>query len=138
MKRLLVFLVIVAVGVGILGYSRGWFGMTKEGNVAVDREQFEKDKTAFNKMISEKARSIKESVSNWWKKSNLSGADKASAQKELDELQKKHDSLEAQLKELEEAGEQKFEKLRQSLTTELAEVEKRSAELMKKLEKKAP
>ncbi|MBM4069020.1 MAG: hypothetical protein FJ271_08765 [Planctomycetes bacterium] len=137
MNRLLVFVVIVAIGVGILGYSRGWFDVTKEGNVAVDREKFEQDKLAFKKMVGERAKALKESVANLWKKTKLSGADKESAQKELDELHRKHDKLEAQLRELREAGEQRFESLKKDLESELADVEKRSAELMKKLDKKS-
>lgn len=136
MKRLLVFIVIVLIGVGILGYSRGWFDVSKEGGVAVDRDKFEKDKTAFNQMVSEKAKAMKDAISNLWKKSKLSDADKASAEKELKELEAKHDRLEAQLKELQQAGEQGFQTLKADLTKALEEVERRTEELTKKLQKK--
>lgn len=136
MKRLLVFIVIVLIGVGILGYSRGWFDVTKEGNVSVDRDKFEKDKTAFNQMVSEKAKAVKETLGNLWKKTGAS-ADKTGVEKELKELETKHNRLEAQLKDLQEAGEQRFETLKADLTKELEEVERRTAELTKKLEKKS-
>jgi len=101
---------------------------------AVVSEKFEKDKTAFNQMVSEKAKAVKESLSNLWKKTGTS-ADKASAEKKLIELEKKHENLETRLRDLQEAGEQRFETLKAALTRELEEVERRTAELTKKLEK---
>ncbi len=92
---------------------------------------------AFSKSAGEKAKAMKEMVANLWKKSaKLADADKAHAEKELGELEKKHDKLESQLKELEETGANRFESLKQDLTKALEEVEQRTADLTKKLEKR--
>ena len=80
---------------------------------------------------------MKANVASLWKKARgLTGDDKAHVEKEVPaELQKKHDRLEQQIKELAEAGEDKFEGIKQDLSKDLEEVEKRIAELTKKLEK---
>ena len=53
----------------------------------------------------------------------------------LAELEKKHDRLEQQIKELEDAGQDRFESIKQDLSKTLEEVEKKIEELTKKLEK---
>jgi DNA-binding transcriptional MerR regulator len=53
----------------------------------------------------------------------------------LAELEKKHDRLEKQIKKLEEAGEDKFEGIKQDLSKALEEVDQNIEELTKKLEK---
>jgi predicted nucleic acid-binding Zn-ribbon protein len=55
-------------------------------------------------------------------------------QEELGELKKKHDRLEQQIKELDDAGQSRFESIRQDLSKTLEEVEKKIEELTKKLE----
>jgi chromosome segregation ATPase len=112
--------------------------VTKEGKVSVqvDPKKFKQDKAAFSKTVGEKAKAMKDNVAGLWKRSEgLTGDDKAHAQKELGELEKKHDRLEKQIKELEEAGEDKFENIKQDLAKALEEVEKKTEELTKKLEK---
>src|SRR6266498_1838865 len=97
MKKFLIFLLVVAVAVAVVGYWRGWFIVTNEGKVDVqlDPAKFKQDKEAFSKASSEKAKALKDQVAGLRKKSEgLSGDDKAQTQKELDELTKKHDRLE--------------------------------------------
>ena len=48
---------------------------------------------------------------------------------------KKHDRLEQQFKEIEDAGQGRFESIKQDLSKSLEEVEKKIEELTKKLEK---
>src|SRR5436309_15917941 len=128
MKKLLVFLFVLVVCVGALGYWRGWFGVTHEGRggVQVDSAKFKQDKDAFSKSAHEKAKGVKDQVAHLWKKSEgLTGDDKAHAERELADLEKKHDRLEHQLKDLGEAGEDKFEGLKLDLSNDLADVEKK-------------
>ena len=137
MKKLLVVVLLLAVAIGALGYWRGWFSVTKEGqvDVQVDPAKFKKDKETFSKTAGEKAKAIKAQVASLWEKSKgLTGKDKAHAEKELAELTTKHDRLEEQIKELEDSGEDKFESLKQDLSKSLEEVEKKIEELSKKLE----
>src|SRR6266849_3324602 len=107
MRKLVVFVLVLVVAVGALGYWRGWFRVTNEGKVGgrVDAAKFKQDKEAFSKKVGEQAKAMKDQVANLWKKSEgLTGDDKAHAQKELDELKKKHDRLEQQIRELEDIG----------------------------------
>jgi len=138
MKKLLVVVLVLLVGGAALGYWRGWFSVTKEGkvDVQVDSAKFKQDKEAFSKTAGEKAKALKDQVASLWKKSEgLTGDDKAHAEKELAELEKKHERLEKQLKELEGTGQDKFESIKQDLSKSLDEVEKKIEELTKKLEK---
>jgi len=136
MKKFLVFVLVLAVAVGALGYWRGWFSMSKEG-VQVNAEKFKEDKAAFSKTVGEKTTALKDKVAGLRKTSEgLTGDEKAKAEKELVELEKKHDRLEKQLQELEQAGPDKFADIKQDLSKRLEEVEKKSEELTKKLEKK--
>jgi predicted transcriptional regulator len=138
MKKLLVVVLVLVVAVGALGYWRGWFTVTKDGkvDVQVDPAKFKQDREAFSKTVGEKTKSMKDQVASLWKKTEgLTGDDKTQAQKELDELIKKHDRLEQQLKELEVAGHDRFESIKQDLSKTLEEVEKKTEELAKRLAK---
>jgi len=138
MKNLLVIGFVLIVAVAALGYWRGWFTMTKEGkvDVQVDSAKFEQDKEAFGKTVGEKAKAMKEQVSNLWQRSEvLTGDEKANVQKELADLKAKHERLEQQIKELNDAGQNRFESLKRDLSKTLEEVETKIEELKKKLEK---
>jgi DNA anti-recombination protein RmuC len=138
MRRLLVVVLALLVGVGALGYWRGWFSVTKGGkfDVQVDQVKVNQDKKTFSKAVGEKAKTMKDQVASLWEKSEgLTGDDKARAQKELGELKKKHDRLERQIKELEAASQDKFESIKQDLSKTLEEVEKKIEELKDNLGK---
>jgi Skp family chaperone for outer membrane proteins len=153
MKKFLLFVLVLAVGVGALGYWREWFTVNKEGKVdvqvdsaksdqdrksliQVDSAKFDQDRKAFSKSVGAKAKTLKDDVAHLWKKSeSLSGDEKTQAQKELGELQTKHDRLEQQLKQLDDAGQDKFDSIKQDLEKSLEEVEKKIEELTKKLNK---
>jgi chromosome segregation ATPase len=138
MKKLLVVVLVLVVVIGALGYWQGWFSVTKEGkvDVQVDPAKFKQDKEAFSKTVGEKAKAMKQQVASLWEKSEgLTGDDKAQAQQELGDLKKKHDRLEQQLKDLDEAGPDRFESVKQDLSKTLEEVEKKIEDLTKKLEK---
>jgi chromosome segregation ATPase len=138
MRNVLIFIVVVIVAVGALGYWRGWFSVAKEGNVdvQVDSSKFKQDRDAFGKSVGEKAKEMKDQIASLSKKSQaLTGDEKTQAEKELAELEKKHDRLQKQIKELGDTGEDKFEGIKQDLSKNLEEVEKKIEKLTKKLEK---
>lgn len=138
MKKFLIFILVLAVAVGALGYWRGWFSVKTDGNIdlQVDGAKVKQDKEAFSKSAGEKSKTLKDQLGGLWKKSEgLSGDDKAQTEKELGELTKKQARLEQQIKELDDASSDKFETIKQDLSDELAEVEKRIEELARKLEK---
>lgn len=138
MKKILIVVLVLLVGVASLGYWRGWFSVTKEGNtdVRVDLAKFKQDKDAFGKSVGEKTRVLKDRIAGLWTKAEgLTGDEKAYAKKELAELEKKHERLEKQLKELEGADADRFESLKQDLSRALEEVDKKIEELTQKLVK---
>ena len=126
------------VGVAALSYWQGWFSVTKERKVDVqaDPAKFKQDKDAFGKTVGEKTKALKERIASLWAKAEgLKVDDKAQAKKELAELETKQERLEKQLKELEDAGPDKFESIKQDLSKALAEVEQKIEELTQKLAK---
>jgi chromosome segregation ATPase len=138
MKQLLVFVLVVVVAIGVLGYWRGWYSLSTEGkvDVQVNPTKFKQDKEDFSKSVGEKTKAMKAQVANLWKKTEgLKGDDKAQTEKELADLEKKHERLEKQIKDLEDSGQEKFESIKQDLSKSLEDVEKKIEELTKKLEK---
>jgi chromosome segregation ATPase len=138
MRYLLIVVVVLAVAVGGVGYCRGWFGFTTDGkvDVHVDRAKFKQDRVAFAKTVGEQAKSMKVKVAGLWKKAEgLTGDDRKAAEKELGELNAKHARLEQQLTDLEEAGDDRFETIKQDLSNTLEEVDREIEGLRNKLEK---
>ncbi len=139
MRNFLVLILVLAVAVGVVGYWRGWYNVSDEGKVGVqiDSAKFKEDKEVFSKTVGEKAKGLKEQVANLWKKTEgLTGDEKLNAEKELKDLEKKHERLEAQLKELEDSGQAQFESIKQDLSKTLRDVDKQIEELAKKVDKK--
>jgi len=135
MKKLVIFLLVVVVVVGGVGYWRGWFGVDPNAGLKGNPEKFKKDRDELSKTFSAKAKAMKESLAKLLKKSEgLLGEEKTSAKKELQELEAKHEKLVSQIKELEEAGEDKFADIKQDLAKKLEDVEKKMDTLTKKLE----
>jgi hypothetical protein len=135
MKKLLVVVLVLFVCVAALGYWRGWFSVTKAGTVDVqgDSAKFKEDKESFSKTVGENTKALKAKIAGLGKNTEeLTDDDK----KELAELEKKHERLETQLKELEESGPEKFESLKQDLSKNLKEVEQQIEELTQKVAKK--
>lgn len=135
MKAILGIVLVLVVAVGGVGYWQGWFSVVKEeGKVKVktDPEKFKQDKAA----LATKAKALKEKVAKLWKKSEgLAGDEKARVEKQLGDLEKKHEDLENQLKALDETGVAKFDEAKQAVTKELEDVEKKMEELTTKLDK---
>ncbi len=138
MKKVLIVVLSLVVVAGGLGYYLGWFKVTTDGKVEVhvDKAKFKADKEAFGKTVSEKAKAMKTKVASLWEKTEgLTGDEKVAAQKELTELNAKHDRIEQQLRDLEDAGQDRFATVREDLTKALDEVETKIAESTKKLSK---
>src|SRR5580700_1700442 len=102
MRGFVLFVLLLAVAIGALGYWRGWFTVTdKEGkrDVEVHQTTFDQDKKAFSKSVGEKAKALRSQVDKLWEHSKgLSGDARTQAQKDLGELQTKHDRIEQQIK----------------------------------------
>jgi hypothetical protein len=84
MKKLLVVVLVLVVGVGALGYWQGWFSVTKGGkvDVQVDPAKLKQDKAAFSKTVGEQSKPLKDKVAGLWKKTEgLKDDDKAHAEK---------------------------------------------------------
>lgn len=138
MKKLLILVLVLVVAIGGFGLWRGWFTLTKEGkmNVHVDQSKFKQDRDALSKSVGEKAKSMKDKIASLWKKTGgLKGEEKVHMEQEFAELNKKHDRLEQQIKELAESGQDTFGILERELMANHDEVEKKIEELTKKLEK---
>src|SRR5260370_37680017 len=86
MKKLLVVVLVLVVGVGALGYWQGWFSVTKGGkvDVQVDSAKFKQEKAAFSKKVGEQSKSLKDKVAGLLEKTEgLKGDDEAHAEKGL-------------------------------------------------------
>jgi len=137
MKRLLILILVLAVAVGVLGYWRGWFSVNKEDNsVQTDPAKFKQDKEAFSQSVGKKAKAMKDEIDSLWTKSEgATTANKGAVQKELGELKQKHERLVQQIKELEDAGQDRFVSIKKDLEETLAAVDEKIKELTKKLDK---
>lgn len=138
MKKLLVVVLVLVMGIGALGYWRGWFSVTHDGkvDVQVDAANFKKDKDAFSASAHAQLKSAKAKVGRLWTKAKgLTGDEKVQTEKELAALEKKHERLEKQLGELESAGSDRFDSIKQDLSKNLEAVEQKIDELTQKLAK---
>jgi hypothetical protein len=137
-KNFLVFVFVLAAALAALGYWRGWFDVSNQGqiDIQVDSAKFKSDKEAFGKSVGEKTKALKDEVASLWTKTEgMTGDDKACAQKELADLKAQHDRIEQQINELEEAGQDRFASIKHDLSKSLDEVERKIEELKNKLEK---
>src|SRR6516225_7293243 len=105
MKYVLIALLVIAVGIGGLGFWRGWFeagGKKEEGkvqaNVHVNVNKFKEDKEKFTKTLSEKAKAMNEKLASLKEKSKgLIGEAKVKAEKEHEALSKKFESFKSKM-----------------------------------------
>ncbi|HEV3439984.1 MAG TPA: hypothetical protein VG122_21635, partial [Gemmata sp.] len=61
MKRLLIVVMVLLVGIAALGHWRGWFSVTKGGNtdVKVDPAKFKQDREALSKTVVKETNALK-------------------------------------------------------------------------------
>jgi hypothetical protein len=131
MKKLLGFLVLVALVVGGVGYWRGWFVFKKtddndgKPNITVNKDKFQEDKAAFLKAAGAKLKALKEKLEGKRSQSKeLTGEDKAKADREIRELEAKHGTLDAKLKDADKAAEGEFEGAKSELNRALDDLSK--------------
>ncbi len=139
MRKLFTFVVLLAVGLAVVGYWRGWYNVTSEDgklHLGVDAEKFHQDREGVSKTAAEEAGALKEKIAGLLKQTkDLTGPQKAAAEKELAELQQKQARLEKQIQELNQTGKDRFEDIKADLSKNLGEVNQKIQELQKKLEK---
>ena len=107
MKKLLVVLVVLVIAAGAVGYWRGWFtvetkkedGKTQVG-LTINKDKFKEDRAALKKRVAERSKSIKEKIAS------LRAGKKDG--KEVEDLVKKEKELDAKMKEIEEAADDKI------------------------------
>lgn len=130
MKKLLIVLVLLAIVGGGVGYQRGWFEFKKtdghDGNsnldVTVHKEKFQADKAAFLKSAAAKLTVLQERLHAMRSTSkDLTGDAKAKADKEIRELEQKHGTLDAKLKDVDKATKEEFEGVKGDLSRSLDE-----------------
>jgi hypothetical protein len=123
MKKLLAMIVVLVIAVVAVAFWRGWFTFETakdDGKVhvdlTVDKEKFKQDKEKLKERATEKSKAMKEKLAGLREKANgLSAEEKAKADKELEELSRKHQAPEAKIKDLDEAGAEKFDELKKSI-----------------------
>lgn len=136
MQKLIIVVLVLAVAVLGLGYYQGWFE-DKKGDVTINKEKFTRDREDFKKWAGTVFQTGKQKLSKLAEKAKShTGEDKEKLTKEVEDLQKKHDELEKQIKAIEGAGEEKFGDLKGELTKKLEDVDKQIDDLEKKLAKK--
>jgi DNA repair ATPase RecN len=144
MKKLLLVLVILLVAAGVLAWWQEWITFTGEDrgvHVKVDPEKFKKDRAAFSKTVREKTKAAGDRIAGLWKKARgLSGNEKTSTEEKLRELEKKRDSLEKQIQDLDNTDldntdEDQLKRDQKRLQDNLDAVNQQIDALTKKLEK---
>jgi len=65
MRRIFAFLVVIAIGVAVLGYYRGWFTVSSSSgdheagvNVTIDKDKLKEDKEKAKQQIKEKTKGL--------------------------------------------------------------------------------
>jgi hypothetical protein len=125
MKAFVAVIVVLAVAVVGVGFWQGWFSFkttTDSGkshiDLTVNKDKFKQDKEKLKTEISAKFQALKDKLAGLRKNSEgLTGDEKAKADKEIEELKKKHDAVETHLKNLDEATEDKFEDVKKNINS---------------------
>jgi chromosome segregation ATPase len=126
MKKLLVFLLVLAVAVGGVGYWRGWYTFGK-GHPSVNREKFKQDRDTFKQAAGKKLHSLKDLLTR--KKSeakNLTGEAKAKKEKESADLEEQYKQLSAKINSLDEVTEDKLDSVEKDLNKDLDDLASRA------------
>jgi hypothetical protein len=133
MKKALIGLaVLLVVGVAV-AYWQGWFKIEKtqtdEGKpglqVTVDKEKFKQDKDKLKNAAAKKSKAWQERLAHLRDKiEGQSGEEKAKTEKEIGTLNEKQQGLDAKLKKIEDAAEEKMESAHKDLTALLDELNK--------------
>ena len=133
MKKVLIAAGVVVVALVGVAWWQGWFKFEKsetEGGqthvgIAVNKEKFQQDRDKLKKAAADRSKALKDRLAHLRDKAKgLTGADKEKAEKEIDALSKKHEALEAKVKDLDGVAEDKFEALKKDVEGHLQEADK--------------
>jgi hypothetical protein len=127
MGKTLALVLVLLIAIGTIGFWRGWFEFQTnkaEGKVhadfSVNKEKFKQDKEILKKKVAERSKALKDKLASLrGQAKSLSGDAKAKADREIADLTKSQENLEAKLKDVEEVTEDKFENLKHDLATTL-------------------
>jgi DNA anti-recombination protein RmuC len=131
-KTLIALAVLLVLGVAV-GFWQGWFKFEKtqtdEGKpafqVSVDKDKFKQDKERLKKAASAKSQAWKERLAHLRNKvKGQSGEEKTKTEKEIEDLDKKHQTLESKLKDIDDAAEDKLENVQKDVNTLLEDPNK--------------
>ena len=114
MKNFISLIVAIAVGVGVLGYFRGWFGLQNDPNtgkstIVVDKDKWQKDHAAAKTYLKEKVASLTKQADS------ATGDEKANLLKQVDAISSEITELDKHHDELGAAGEAKLQELHEKL-----------------------
>ena len=130
MKNMLGLVIVILLGVGILGYMRGWFNLqndptTGKTKLVVDKDKFQKDRKEATTYLTDKKNELSKSLAGLKKKAEVAKDDeKGGIQKDIDNLTKEIAALEEHHAELTSADETKLEAMQQKLADFLAKIRK--------------
>jgi hypothetical protein len=133
MKRLLGWVVVLAVVAGVIGFQRGWFefaatnedGKGGQASVTFHAERFQHDKEILKKKASQQLKAVQDELADLRRRpKDLPKEAQVKAEKEIEKLTEKRAELETRIKVIEEAGEDKLEKLKKELEEATQELEK--------------
>jgi uncharacterized protein HemX len=129
MKKVLLGAVVVIAALIAVGYWQGWFKVQKGDDgmphLVVDKEKYKQDKEKLKKLAGTKSQALKEKLARLREKAkDLKGDARTKADKEIDELTKKHEALDAKLKDLDKVEDDKFEELSKDLNGTLDQLDK--------------
>ncbi len=123
MSKLLAVVLLLILAVVAVGFWRGWFDFDSKkedgklhADFSLNKEKFKQDKENLKMKVAEKSKALKDKLASLRDKTKaLSGDAKVKADKEIADLTKKHEALDAKLKDIEDSSEEKFESLKRGV-----------------------
>ena len=114
MKNFISLIIAIAIGVGVLGYMRGWFTLqndptTGKQKIVVDKVKWQADHAAAKDYLKEKVAGLTKKVES------ATGAEKDTLQKQVDAISNDIVELDKHHAELGTAGEAKLQELHDKL-----------------------
>ena len=125
MRAFMILFILIAVVVGVIGYERHWFTISTESdnehtgvNISINKEPWHKDRDDFHKQADAKLNDMQRKLDDLKARASRADASAGKAMNEtIDELHRKYQAARAELQELDQAGQEKW----QSAKTKLSE-----------------
>ena len=126
MKNFFLLIIALAVGVGLLGYMRGWFNLqndpaTGKSTVVVDKEKWKLDEAAAKSYLKEKFAGLKKQAES------ATGAEKEGLEKQVESIGIEIAELDKHHAELDTASEAKLRELHEKLGRVLEKIQMEKA-----------